>query len=362
MARLVSVTTALTLALLYRAVSAARSCANSTSPWTLSDFRYQGPDPTTRGSGPDAVVSAYLSPGRGNTLYSCIAQWPESWNGRVNGSENGALIWADCYWTGPGDNAEDSVSFAVDWKTKTFYMANSFTCSDAEMKGYVASGEGVCQTPMESQANRCLTVSNLTVVTASLALDLDNCASTAPMCFTKEIRYPLTATAVPKNTAPASATCASPPSPVAALSWRIEGYKRSYAWQPGMDGVRIWLFGGRSHGGGSTLSGRSEAQSTGGDGPSFTLRNVASGELFACKGFSGSCTASSGAAPNSVAKFTYDPATSIISVTQTWAACEETERQESSVTGTGWIQENCGRSGDIFECTSAEIFWIGAST
>jgi hypothetical protein len=129
-------TVAVLVGILAGMTSAARSCASSTYPWTLSDFRFQSPDPTTPGSGTDVVVSAYLTPGpRGNTLFSCLAQWPGSWNGRVNGSETSALIWADCQWTGPSDTMEDSVSFALDWKAKKLFMSHSFTCSDAAMKG-----------------------------------------------------------------------------------------------------------------------------------------------------------------------------------------------------------------------------------
>jgi len=111
------------------AAPAARGCgaagASPTYRWSVRDFRYDGGS----GAGDDATVSVVLSPS--TNLHSCLGSWPEASGGR----SDGRLIWNDCIWTGPGATQEYTVSFAVDWKTKTGYVAHTYQCSDAAHRG-----------------------------------------------------------------------------------------------------------------------------------------------------------------------------------------------------------------------------------
>jgi hypothetical protein len=155
------------------------------------------------------------------------------------------------------------------------------------------------------------------------------------MCFTKEIRYPLTAEALPKGPATTAAGCASPPASFPALSWRVEGYRRTYTGQPGMNSIRVWASRLRRHMVGARAAAADE-------GLTFTLRNVASGELFKCSP-GGSCEAAAGAAKNSVASYRFDQASGIIYIMQNWAACGDANGEAavkpSSASGAAWLQE-----------------------
>jgi len=106
--------------------SAARNCGAAASyRWSVRDFRYDGGATAEA----ESTVSVVLSPS--TNLHSCLGSWPEASGGRVDGR----LIWNDCIWTGPGETQEYTVSFAVDWKTKTGYVAHTYTCSDAARRG-----------------------------------------------------------------------------------------------------------------------------------------------------------------------------------------------------------------------------------
>jgi hypothetical protein len=113
---------------------AARSCDSATSgsfQTRLGDVRYDSPDPS-KANGLSTIAASLQSSG-GTPLYECVAQWPEAWAGRYEGGSN--LIWADCIFTGAGTGQDDTVSFAVDWKSKTMYLAQTFTCSNKQ--GYL---------------------------------------------------------------------------------------------------------------------------------------------------------------------------------------------------------------------------------
>ena len=117
---------------------AARTCGTGTGAgtdptyqWTVNDWRYDGPDPKQKDT--TAIVRTTLTPGGTRTLFTCFSQWPDAWGGL---SENGtALVWNDCVWTGPGDTSDVTVSFAMDWKTRTVYVSHTFVCSDAARRG-----------------------------------------------------------------------------------------------------------------------------------------------------------------------------------------------------------------------------------
>ncbi len=123
-------------------VSAARQCgsgsnsSSATYSWAVTDWRYYGPDPT-HPKDTYGTVGGYLTPGTTRTLYSCFSQWPEPWGGRFGGY-NGSLIWNDCRWTGPGETAEETVSFAMDLVSQTVYMSHTFKCSDISRQGFVS--------------------------------------------------------------------------------------------------------------------------------------------------------------------------------------------------------------------------------
>lgn len=110
---------------------AARACGslNSTSPrsyqYKMLELRWDSADPSAQDQ--FATISASL--GDGNTpLYECNAEWPESWAGWFMGGSN--IIWSDCIWTGAGSGKDKTVSFAVDWRSKTMYLSHTFACSD----------------------------------------------------------------------------------------------------------------------------------------------------------------------------------------------------------------------------------------
>jgi hypothetical protein len=109
---------------------AARPCGNSSTAfqYRLGDVRYDGPDPSKNNG--LATIAASLQGTGGTPLFECVGQWPEAWQGWYEGESK--LIWADCIYTGAGLAQDKTVSFAVDWKKKTMYLAHTFACSDKE--------------------------------------------------------------------------------------------------------------------------------------------------------------------------------------------------------------------------------------
>ncbi len=109
-------------------VYAARSCDTAASAgfqYRLGDVRYDGPDPAKAND--LATIAASLQSSTGTPLYECVSQWPEAWKGWYEGATD--LIWSDCIFTGAGTGADDTVSFAIDWKVKTMYLTHTFACS-----------------------------------------------------------------------------------------------------------------------------------------------------------------------------------------------------------------------------------------
>lgn len=110
---------------------AARSCDGSTAAsfqYRLGDVRYDSPDPSKANG--LATIAASLQSTSQTPLYECVGQWPESWAGWYDGGSS--LIWGDCIWTGAGAGQDETVSFAVDWKSKTMYLAHTFACSNKQ--------------------------------------------------------------------------------------------------------------------------------------------------------------------------------------------------------------------------------------
>lgn len=129
-----SVLAAVVTALLPAGADAARPCNGTGSyQYPMGDVRYDSPDPN-KGNGL-STIAASLGP---VPLYECVSQWPESWAGRYEGGSE--LIWADCIWTGAGFGQDESVSFAVDWETKTMYLSHVFDCSNQEGSQGLATG------------------------------------------------------------------------------------------------------------------------------------------------------------------------------------------------------------------------------
>lgn len=106
---------------------AARSCdgATGTFQYRLGDVRYDGPDPNKANG--LATIAASLQSSSQTPLYECVGQWPEAWAGWYQSGSN--LVWSDCIFTGAGVGPDETVSFAVDWKSKTLYLAHTFACS-----------------------------------------------------------------------------------------------------------------------------------------------------------------------------------------------------------------------------------------
>ncbi len=118
-------------ALLPSGTHAARSCDSSTAgtfQYRLGDVRYDSPDPDKANG--LSTIAASLQSSSQTPLYECVAQWPEAWAGRYEGGSN--LIWGDCIFTGAGTGQDETVSFAVDWKVKTMYLAHTFACSNKQ--------------------------------------------------------------------------------------------------------------------------------------------------------------------------------------------------------------------------------------
>lgn len=149
---------------------AARPCSGTGSfQYPMGDVRYDGPDPS---KGNDiATIAASL--GR-SPLYECVAQWPESWAGWHESEGGSRLIWADCIWTGAGLGQDESVSFAVDWKTKTMYLAHVFDCSDDPGAQGLATGsisiDFNCTTVAEDGSSFCVPESTSTGARPTLSV------------------------------------------------------------------------------------------------------------------------------------------------------------------------------------------------
>jgi len=113
-------------ALSWSGTLAARTCAPGAQfLWNIGDIRYDGADKSKNGA-KSATFAASVMP-RGGTMQECVAEWPETWAGWYDGGSD--IIWSDCIWTGAGGRLDKSISFAVDWKAKTLYLAHTYDCA-----------------------------------------------------------------------------------------------------------------------------------------------------------------------------------------------------------------------------------------
>lgn len=115
---------------------AARVCGtgyNSTSAnysLRITDFRYDSADPSNGDHLATISVGLTDSARPLFPLYECNAEWPESWAGWSQGGSD--IIWGDCISTGVASlpSTDKTVSFALDWRNKTMYLAHTFACTD----------------------------------------------------------------------------------------------------------------------------------------------------------------------------------------------------------------------------------------
>ncbi|KAK0649937.1 hypothetical protein B0T16DRAFT_326382 [Cercophora newfieldiana] len=295
--------------------SGARVCGNGTAPaagfsYQLTDVRYDGPDPSKN----LGVSTIAVGLGNGATpTYECVAQWPESWAGWYEGGSN--IIWSDCIWTGAGFGQDKTVSFALDWKTKKMYLAQSYDCSDKQGSEGSASG--------------------------SLALDFecssrDGASYCLPKSTTNGTRPALRITTSPVPVSAAS-TCSS-------KAWRVENWLRRYEMSPG-----------------SSTPGAPLVSDT---GPSFTLRSLPANTTFSCttskqlnSTFEGACKSDGATASASSVDFSFDSKINILKFS------ERSDCGGSPVTtvGVAYFQSICDRGFNsvVFTCTS-EPLWVGA--
>ncbi|KAH8900758.1 hypothetical protein GQ53DRAFT_815617 [Thozetella sp. PMI_491] len=251
----------------------ARVCGNSTTTfnWRLGDIRFDGGSPSDNKS--HSTVAASISPAPRGTLFECVAQWPETWNGWYDGSNS--IIWSDCIWTGNGGTADRTISFALDWKSRVFYLSHTFNCSDRNGSAALATG--------------------------SVDVNL-NCTTTSDggsVCdLSPRTGINLTTTELPVGLGP-GASCAE--NAKRYQSWEVSKWSRQYVLEPGSTGLP-----------------RNDT------GPSFTLSNMANSDVLDCKTsgiqsstFEGSCTSLTANSTTS-GSFRFNRDTDMLTVAQQW--------------------------------------------
>ncbi|KAI1300608.1 hypothetical protein F5Y03DRAFT_397085 [Xylaria venustula] len=302
--------------------TADRACSSSGSSsylWRVSDARFDGGDPSIANA--KAVIAVSIIPNTTNTFFECVAEWPDSWAGWSPVDNN--IIWSDCIWSGAGPTLDTTVSFALDWKSRTMYLSHTFACSDKKGSDSMATGS------------------------FNLDLDCENATDESTSCTLKS-----------STTSPGLQVKTVPSAPRLALnstcdenakayqSWQLDNWQRQYMLTPGdpitpppMD-----------------------------SGPSFTLHNIANGDIFDCtpgsetknNTFDGTCTqaAHSSMPTNTKASFHFDPVLDMLRITQNWECGAESA---FNVSGVGFVQATCSRQSDMLTCSSLPL-WIGTKT
>ncbi|KAK4164400.1 hypothetical protein QBC43DRAFT_288998 [Cladorrhinum sp. PSN259] len=321
-----SVAHLLTLGLAPSLSLAARNCATSSTAATTFQYRilearYDGPDPAKANNLSTIAVSLGTS---ATPLYECVVQWPESWAGWYQGGSN--IIWSDCIWTGAGNGADKTVSFAVDWAAKNLYLAHTFDCSNKA--GTEGLATGVLPLP-SIQCNPDPLGSGTTYCTPPPAANGGRL----------DLRIN-TKLSNPSSSGPTTCQDASS----VYQSWSLESWRRQYEIAPG-----------------------SFSPKNGTDtGPSFNLRSLAlSGVVLSCATeketasgvFEGACKASGDVAAKTKGTFKFDSVLNMLSVDQVWDCGDGTTLD---INGVAYFQATCDRgfNSNLFTCTSAPV-WLG---
>ncbi|KAI1169703.1 hypothetical protein F4777DRAFT_572179 [Nemania sp. FL0916] len=282
--------------------------------WRIGDARFDGADP----SEPDgkAVIAVSIVPD-GSAFFECVSEWPQSWAGFRDNN----IIWSDCIWSGAGPTLDTAVAFALDWETRTMYLSHTFPCSDKKGSSSMAVGS------------------------FNLDLDCQDAGDESAHCTLKSKTLQVkTVPGTPQLAA--NATCQE--NAGVYQSWQLENWRRQYKLTPGNP---------------SSLPAEDS-------GPSFTLRNLANGGVFACtpgtetedNSFNGTCTQTARgrglAVANTAASFRFDPVLDMLVVTQHWECGAESS---FDVSGVGFVQATCSRAGEVLTCNSTPL-WIGTET
>ncbi|OIW34164.1 hypothetical protein CONLIGDRAFT_659839 [Coniochaeta ligniaria NRRL 30616] len=313
--------------------SAARVCGslNSTSPrnyqYNLLELRWDSADPSKQDQ--FATISASLSDST-YPLYECNVEWPESWAGWYMGGTN--IIWSDCIWTGAGAGKDKTVSFAVDWKSKTMYLSHTFACSDRSGSDGLATG--------------------------FLTLDLD-CRNNT---ITEGTSY-----CTPKTTSTGSRPSLSfnttlAPAPLVSTAKCTDNKNRYQSWR-----LEKWLRQCQAPPA-SEIPGTTSTPSSD-TGPSFTLTSMANNEVLNCTTsgkqsnvFKGDCmpAAAGGSSSATQVGFEFDPALNILTVHEYFDCGSESS---FDAVGIAYMQAACSRdyNSDVFTCTSDPV-WVGTDT
>jgi hypothetical protein len=242
-------------------------------------LRYDSPDPSKKNG--LATIAASLQSSTGTPLYECVAQWPESWAGWYKGGSE--PVWGDCIFTGAGIGADDTVTFAVDWKNKTMYLSHTFACSDRPGTEGLATGsiqlDVNCTAPADDGSSYCILKSTSTGARPTLNIATKLAAAslnaTSP-CADNTKRY---------------------------QSWKLRDWLRRIVMEPGSSPTNPKLVSD--------------------SGPSFTLQNMASGDVFRCATsgkenatFVGGCQSANGT--TTTAEFQFDSQLNMLEITQHW--------------------------------------------
>ncbi|KAL2152859.1 hypothetical protein VTH82DRAFT_4014 [Thermothelomyces myriococcoides] len=313
-------TVALTL-LLSSGAQAARECGSQTFEYSIGDIRYDGPDPSKDNG--QATFAASLLGGR-TPLYECVVQWPESWGGRY--SAGGELVWGDCIFTGAAFGSDDTVSAALDWESKTMYLAHTFACSDNEGVTGLATGT------LELDLN-CTTTEE----------GSDYCVpNTTPSGDRPSLSIQTKLLAPPESGTPACADLAGE-----YWAWTVTDWQREFVMEPG-----------------ATPTDPNSVHND--SGPSFNLHSRATGQTFSCHPsaphdgiFAGICSGPDNSTTATTADFNFDSHLNILEVSESWSCDDSTE---NTAKGVLFMQATCSRqrNSDEFLCTSPPV-WVGGS-
>ncbi|KAL2264537.1 hypothetical protein VTJ83DRAFT_7047 [Remersonia thermophila] len=298
---------------------AARPCTSGPGSFehVLRDVRYDGPDPS-KGNGL-ATMAAGLQTSTGTTIFKCVAQWPEGWAGWFEGGSR--PVWADCVSTGAPGAPDDVVSFAVDWKTKTIYLAQTFACSDKPGSVGLATGSTTID------------------VACATSEGSEHCVPRAPEGGVR----PTLSIQTKLRQVPSGPASACDEAYGLYHGWLVEGWLREIEMLPGaVPTAPNIIFD---------------------TGPSFRLHNVASGDVLRCASaskenstFVGACEPLDGEGATT-AEFRFDTQLNVLEIAQRWMCGR---RKTLAIQGAGYMRGSCSpvQGTNRFRCTSL-LVWFG---